>query len=272
MKIANDSSNNDDLVLIREALDGNKKSLEKLIKTHQDFIYNVALRLYLDPDDALDATQDVLIKVITHLNSFRAKSQFKTWLYKIVMNHFLNAPKRKWEQPFESLALKSKLAPIVGEEVEISEPEIEEVRVMCSTAMLMCLNRESRLIYIIGEVFGTDHRLGAEMFDLTPANFRVKLHRAKADLLNYVSGKCGIVNPLNPCRCPKKTRMMIQAGMVDKNTLRFNTHFVNKVSDWVAENRETVSDQVQLTMKELFADSPYQIRKELDALVGQIVT
>ena len=269
IQIVNNPSNND-LVLIQEALQGNKKSLEKLIKIHQDFIYNISLRLYLHPDDALDATQEVLIKVITHLKTFRAKSQFRTWLYRIVMNHFLNAPKRKWEQQFESSA--SALAHMASEEVEISEREIEEVRIMCSTAMFMCLNRELRLIYIIGEVFGADHNLGAKLFETTPANFRVKLHRAKTDLLNYVSGKCGIVNPLNPCRCPKKTRVMVQAGMVDKGNLRFNTNFTDKVSDWIAENREMVSDQVQLKMKELFADSPYQIRKELDELVGQIVT
>ncbi len=54
---------------------------------------------------------------------------------------------------------------------------------------------EQRLIYIVGDVFEADHNLGAELFDTTPANFRVKLHRARTDLLNYVKGRCGLVDP-----------------------------------------------------------------------------
>lgn len=91
---------NTDRLLIEEALAGNKKSLEKLVKKYQDYIYNVALRLFLDPDDALDATQEVLIKVVTHLKTFKGESNFKTWLYRIVFNHFLNTPKRKMELVF----------------------------------------------------------------------------------------------------------------------------------------------------------------------------
>ena len=264
------SSEEQDLLLIQKALNGNKMALERLIKQHQDFIYNIALRLYLDPNDALDATQDVLIKVITHLKTFQAKSQFRTWLYRIVVNHFLNSPKRKYEQSMESLK-----GDLLFEEVEdrqVSEEEVEEVRIMCSTAMLMCLNREQRLIYIIGEIFNVDHNLGAELFGTTKGNFRIKLHRARMDLLNFVSGKCGLIDSANPCRCPKKTRVMVKAGMVDKENLRFNSVYTRKISDWVSLNREQVSDAVQLKMKELFRDSPYQVRNELDQIVRDVVT
>lgn len=254
-----------DLALLSEALQGNKRSLENLIKHHQDFVYNVALRLYLNPDDALDATQEVLIKVITHLKTFNGNSQFRTWLYRIVVNHFLNAPKRKFE------TLSSLEPTFAEEEPHFNEEEIEEARILCSTAMLMCLNREQRLIFIIGEIFEADHQLGAELFDITPANFRVKLHRAKADVRTYVAGKCGLVNPENPCRCPKKTKQMVRLGLVDKNNLRFNTHFAHKVSEWIAENHENVGDKIHHRLKQLFADSPYQIRKELDDLVGEVV-
>jgi RNA polymerase sigma factor (sigma-70 family) len=258
-------NNENDLALLGEALEGNKQSLERLIKNHQDFVYNVALRLYLNPDDALDATQEVLIKVITHLKSFNGKSEFRTWLYRIVVNHFLNAPKRK----FEAL---SPLEPVLSEEENLfSEEEIEEARILCSTAMLMCLNREQRLIFIMGEIFEADHQLGAELFDITPANFRVKLHRAKVDLQTFVAGKCGLVNPANPCRCPKKTKQMVGLGLVDKENLKFNAHFTNKVSDWVSENSKNISDTVQYRLKALFSDSPYQIRAELDSLVGEVV-
>ena len=76
MQIEN-KNNPDDSQLIAESVAGNKQSLEILIKRYQDYIYNISLRLFLNPDDALDATQEVLIKVITHLKTFSCKSFFK---------------------------------------------------------------------------------------------------------------------------------------------------------------------------------------------------
>ncbi|MCZ8071896.1 MAG: hypothetical protein O9311_16235 [Cytophagales bacterium] len=69
------------------------------------------------------------------------------------------------------------------------------------------LHHQQRLLYIIGEVFGGDHRLRAEWFSITPANDQVKLQRAQSDLLNFVFGICGIITPCHPYRCPKKARV-----------------------------------------------------------------
>ena len=81
--------NSIDLRLIDEALKGSSKSLEQLIKRHQHYIYNVALKMVLSPFDAEDITQEVLIKVVTKLSQFEGKSDFRTWLYRITFNHFL---------------------------------------------------------------------------------------------------------------------------------------------------------------------------------------
>lgn len=260
-----------DLELIKESVAGNKASLERLIKIHQDYIYNISLKLFLNPDDALDATQEVLIKVITALKTFKGESQFRTWLYRIVFNHFLNTPKQKMELLLESNSTHFTGFSTDNEKDVISEEEIEEVRILCSTAMLMCLNREQRLLYIIGEIFGADHNLGAELFDLTPANYRVKLHRAKSDLLSFVSGKCGIINPNNPCRCPKKARVLIEKGIVDKNDLKFNSDYSKRINEIVITQKNDISDKIQLELRGLFKDSPFQIKTELDSLVNEIV-
>ncbi len=258
-----------DEILIQESLAGNKDSLEILIKRHQDYIYNISLKLFLDPDDALDATQEVLIKIITSLKTFQGKSRFRTWIYRITFNHFLSSPKRKMEQLFDR-NFDFDTAKNIPSEDEISPQAIEEVRIMCSTAMLMCLTREQRLIYIIGDVFEADHHLGAELFDTTPANFRVKLHRARADLLNYVKGRCGLVDPKNPCRCNKKAGVMIRAGFVDRENLRFNTEYQQKIREMVAQNREICVAENQRRMTELFQDSPFQTRDELDEMFRKI--
>ncbi len=261
-----------DEALVEAAVAGNRPALEALLKRHQGYVYNIALRLFLDLDDALDATQEVLIKVVTSLKTFGGKSQFRTWLYRIVVNHFLNAPARKYERLYDRTADISTLAIAAeGPERSVSEAEVEEVRLLCSTAMLLCLSRDQRLLYVIGEIFGADHALGAELFGLTPGNYRVRLHRAKADLLQYVTGKCGLLDPKNPCRCPKKARALVQQGIVDGDRLQFNRPHLQRVAELVQRCKDEVSDDIQLRLGELFRDSPFQVRTELDEVFAHLL-
>lgn len=260
-----------DHLLIKEAIAGNKKSLNQLVKIHQNYVYNISLKLFLNPDDALDATQEVLIKAITGLQTFRGESEFRTWLYRIAFNHFLNRPKQNIELLLENHPKHFAGFSDQHETTTLDEAEIEEVRLLCSTAMLMCLNREQRLLYIVGEIFEADHLLGAELFNLTPVNFRVKLHRAKSDLLNFVSGKCGIINPLNPCRCPKKARLLIDKGLVEKENFKFNSNYLQKINEIVGSRKNEISDKIQLELKELFKNSPFQIKTRLEDLINSIV-
>ena len=70
-----------DLELITSALSGNKASLSDLIKQHQNFIYNVGLKMLNNIADAEDVTQEVLIKIVTQLGKYdSSKAQFRTWL------------------------------------------------------------------------------------------------------------------------------------------------------------------------------------------------
>ena len=265
------SNRDQDFELIAEAVSGNKKSLETLIRGHQDYIYNISLRFFLNPDDALDATQEILIKIITSLKTFKYKSAFKTWVYRISLNHFLKAPKTQTERLLNENPTRYSGFAENDETDSFSEEEVEEVRILCSTAMLMCLNREQRLLYILGEVFNIDHNLGAELFNVSKANYRVKLHRTRTDLLNYVSGKCGIINPKNPCRCPKKTRTFISEGIVDRDCLRFNADYSQSIGDIVDTKMDELSDKIQLELRDLFQKSPFQVKQEIDEILNTIL-
>src|SRR2546427_9348614 len=48
--------------------------------------------------DAEDATQEILVKLITKLSTFEGRSSFRTWLYRIAVNHVLNMKRQKWEE------------------------------------------------------------------------------------------------------------------------------------------------------------------------------
>jgi DNA-directed RNA polymerase specialized sigma24 family protein len=84
--------------LVAAAQAGNKVALEKLVRRHQPWVFNIAIRMVWRREVAEDATQEILIKVVTKLSTFRGQSQFRTWLYRIAVNHLLNVRKSKFEE------------------------------------------------------------------------------------------------------------------------------------------------------------------------------
>ena len=87
----------EDQSLVRLVQSGSKEALELLISRHQRWIYNIALRMVYLPQDAEDATQEIFIKVLTKLSTFRGESQFRTWLYRLAINHLLNMKRGRAE-------------------------------------------------------------------------------------------------------------------------------------------------------------------------------
>ena len=75
--------------LVPRAQSGDQVALEQLLKLHEPFIYNVAWKFTNDQEEAKDLTQEVLIKIVTKLESFEGKSAFRTWAYRIVYTQFL---------------------------------------------------------------------------------------------------------------------------------------------------------------------------------------
>src|SRR6201989_1791171 len=148
-----------DTDLVKLAVDGDKKALQNLIIRHQLFIYNLALKMTRSIEDAEDLTQEVFIKAITALSKFEGKSKFRTWLYRITVNHFLNDKKRNsivknldFEEYFDAIDNIQVTDPNEQEKTEMSDA-IEELRIRCTTGMLLCLDKVQRIIFILGDMF-----------------------------------------------------------------------------------------------------------------------
>jgi RNA polymerase sigma factor (sigma-70 family) len=95
--LADNSADHEDQKLVLRVRSGDRKALEELVRIHQAWIYNIAVRMLYHPQDAEDATQEILIKVLTQLSSFEGRSSFRTWLYRIVVNHVLNTKRGRVE-------------------------------------------------------------------------------------------------------------------------------------------------------------------------------
>jgi RNA polymerase sigma factor (sigma-70 family) len=270
------SNNQSDIALIKDALGGSKTALGHLLKQHYNFIYNVALRFVLNPEDAQDLTQEAIIKVITKLSQFNQQSEFRTWLYRIVFNHFLNTKRQKMEHAvvsFDEYGLALDSIPnqelSAFEEKELAE-KVEDAKIGCMVGMLLCLTREQRLVYILGEIFEIESKTGAVLVGMSAENFRQLLSRARKDLYHFMNNKCGLINTRNPCRCPKKTKGFIQAGWVNENNLQFNNHFLKRISDLAIPKSNQCDDLIEEKYGALYKDHPYYDRDKSNELLQKL--
>ena len=263
--------------LIQRAVDGNKTALNTLIKEHEAFIYNVAWKFTNDENEAKDLTQEALIKIVTKLSTFQGKSTFTTWAYKIVFNQFLLTKRRPMESRWESLeAFASELNSIPNPELS-QEEEKEEIlrtktaRTRCMSGMLMCLTREQRLIYLLGEVFRIDHNTGAEIFNVSKENYRVKLSRARKEFHSFMNQQCGLVKLENPCRCSKKAKAMEAAGKMQTNKKLFDPEYYSTILKFSEEVGDEVADTVDRKYIEFFQSHPSKTNFDADTVIDEII-
>ena len=270
-------SEKENLILVDRVLEGDSKALNQLVDIHQAFIYNVAWKMTHSNDDALDLTQEVLIKVVTKLSTFKKESAFRTWLYRIVFNEFLQSKRKEKEEAFPSFEEHDRQLNAVpdpeltpAEELELND-YTKEVKFRCTSAMLICLDREQRLIYLLGDSFGIDHNLGADIFGISPQNFRVKLSRARKELHNYMEYRCGLINKTNPCRCVKKAKSALKMGVLNENNLILKPSYRKQIGDFVAENQDTMREVLDQKYVEIFRAHPTKTEFDAETVISKII-
>jgi RNA polymerase sigma factor (sigma-70 family) len=274
----NSPAEREDQNLLMGARSGDRKALEDLLHRHQGWIFNIALRMLYHPQDAEDATQEILVKILTRLSSFEGRSTFRTWLYRIVINHLLNIRRSRVEDPAVNFR-------IYGEELdrtpdldlpdrEGNSPDsnllVTEVMLACTSGMLLCLDREQRMAYILGGILGVSDTVAAEVLEITSENFRQRLARSRRDLRNFMNDKCGLVNQANPCRCAKKTRGFIEAGHVDPNNLLFHRERVCEVREAAPQAYQTIQT-LDRKCAEIYREHPFYKPPDLAQMVRQLV-
>jgi RNA polymerase sigma factor (sigma-70 family) len=268
-----------DRALVERAAAGDRGAVEDLVRRHQPWIYNVAIRMLAHPHDAEDATQEILIKALTRLSSFQGHSSFRTWLYRIVVNHVLNMKRGRLEPEtltFSCYAHGLDNTPDLDLSDEASVPAdvrliVDEARISCTSGMLLCLDRAQRLVYILGEIFDVSDAVGAELLEISRDNFRQRLARARHDLHNFMNDKCGLVDPANPCRCEKKTRGFIQAGYVDPTNLLFARARIRQVRDVVPRTYEALT-ALDAQCARLFREHPFYKAPDIVPMLRRLLS
>ncbi|HUT99907.1 MAG TPA: RNA polymerase sigma factor [Myxococcota bacterium] len=235
--------NNEKLVI--KARDGDKNALEALVKSIQNRIYGLSIRMLYNPADAEDATQEILIKIITNLGCFRLESAFTTWVYRIACNHLLTTRKRRAErqnlsfQSCEERIVKSTSLTEGLPETNVEEKVlVKEMKIRCMQMLLLCLDRKHRIAYVLGEVVGVSGEEGAAILQISPAAYRKKFSRARKQLREAMSKNCGLVKGTNPCKCERQAYKAIQSRKLDPDKLMFADHPAQEPGDTELSGQE----------------------------------
>lgn len=204
---------------VTSAKNGDKSALERLVRQVQDKIYGLALRMLCDPSDAQDAAQEILIKVVTNLGSFEGHSSFSTWFYRVAVNHLLTARKKEAERgavSFEGYAVALDTTSSYEWDEGNTDPFRnlieDEIRIGCLQGLLLCLDRDYRVAFLLSEVFHLNSVQGSEILGIKPEAFRKRLSRARSRMSDFLLKNCSLVHPDNPCKCARYADMEIRGG------------------------------------------------------------
>lgn len=212
-----DKKTNEELrALIDKATAGDKESLETLVTSVQDIVFNLSLRMLGTFADAEDATQDILLKMITHLSSFRGDSSFTTWVFSIAANHLKNYKKHMFAHHPLSFEYygddiengKIQDVPDLTQNVE-KDILAEELKMSCTNVMLQCLDAESRCIFILGTMFKIDSRVAGDILNMTPEAYRQRLSRTRKKMADFLGQYCGEYGG-GKCKCKNRVNYAIQ--------------------------------------------------------------
>ena len=176
---------------VRRVLDGDADAFSPLVEAYQKNVYNLALRMTGNPEDALDMAQEAFIRAYNSLSSFRGDSKFSVWLYRIVSNvclDFLRARKGRTAVPLSQTGPDGEDAALeIPDERALPEAELE--RALTRDAVrrgLQALPYNQREILLLREIQGLSYEEIAAALSLEGGTVKSRIFRARKKLCAYL--------------------------------------------------------------------------------------
>ncbi len=253
----------EEAALINRCLSGEPAALESLVLRHQAWIYNIAVRMVMDPFMAEDITQEVLIRIITRLSTFDpGKAAFRTWAYRIVVNHIINAGKSRKEVLVSDLSKDKGFEEYAAHIPDrrpaqaCTGPVTEEARITCVNCILLSLNRRERMVFILGVIFGVGHAVGSEICGVSRVNYRKILSRGRTKVFDFFRKNCGLISEDNPCRCEYHVKPMLALKLIDPADLMTEKENVGTVREVISGAVRGIEESYEEYVA-LFRDQPF---------------
>ena len=181
----------EELRIVESVLGGDVNAFETLVLSYEKNVYNLALRMVKNPEDASDMAQEAFIRAYNSLASFRGESKFSVWLYRIVSNVCLDFLRSRSRHPTVSLSVEND----EGEETELDIPDesqspeaLLERRLTRDSVRrgLDALSEEYRQILLLREIQGLSYDEIAETLSMELGTVKSRIFRARKKLCDFL--------------------------------------------------------------------------------------
>lgn len=157
---------------------GDEQAFAELVRSHQDQLYRIALRMVGDPGTAQDVVQEALLQAWQHLSGFRGEARFSTWVSRIVINRCHNVQQRT-----RSAAPLPQDGDAVLPSVPAAETEAMALRTRGAVReALLALPFDQRAPLVLTTFAGCTHAEAGRILGISESAAKVRAHRARRAL------------------------------------------------------------------------------------------
>ena len=170
-------------MLVKRAGQGDSDAFEQLMRIHENRMYAVSLRMCGNREDALDCTQEAMIRVYRSIDSFKGQSSFATWVYRITMNTCLDELRRRKVRPSSSLdaMLDTGWSPTDGEETPEEYTISQEQKRMLERSIAE-LPEDMRAAVVLRDIQGYSYDEIAGILDANVGTIKSRISRGRERL------------------------------------------------------------------------------------------
>jgi RNA polymerase sigma-70 factor (ECF subfamily) len=176
----------DEAQFIDEARQGDAAAFERLVREHQDRLYNAVVHVVGCREEAKDVVQDAFVQAFVKLDRFHRNSSFYTWLYRIAFNAAITRRRRRrFEGSVEQHRERTGSEPLDPADTP-GERLLREERVGQVQSALAALSEEYRAVLVLREIEGCCYATIAEILNISVGTVRSRLHRARSQLREHL--------------------------------------------------------------------------------------
>ena len=170
----------EDVVAIKQVLKGDKQAYADIINKYKNPLYATILRMTKNPQAAQDLLQEAFIKVYKQLPKYDQKGSFKSWLYKVTINHCLDTLRKK-SLPLEEIVDEQLINDTSPEVVFLKKEKSRELE-----RLIGQLPELERLVLLLRYANECSYVEIGDMLGISLSDVRNKLHRAKKKLREHI--------------------------------------------------------------------------------------
>jgi len=175
-----------DAALVTRARDGDRAAFDQLVIRHEDRVYNMALRMLGNADDALDLAQEVFLSAYRALGTFESKSLFSTWLYRVTVNRCRDELRRRATvkhtrpRPLGGPAGEDAPSDPPARGASPADAAILRESLDLVSAAVAALPEDAREALVLRDVEGLEYEEIASVLEVPVGTVRSRLHRARS--------------------------------------------------------------------------------------------